>query len=112
MKNLTLMAFVLMGAPAHADEQKLNGAEITAALNDRVLNGSGDVTQIFQKSGATFYSENGAQSQGFWKVSGDSYCSQWPPNQAWPCFDVLRDGDKFTFVSRTGTRYEMHVPKH
>jgi hypothetical protein len=96
---------------AHAEEKKLNGTEITATLTDKVLTSANNATQIFQKSGVTFYSENGSQSQGFWKVEGDKYCSQWPPNTAWPCYDVLQNGDKITFVSASGKRYESSLPK-
>ncbi len=106
-----VFAFALMATPSFAEEKKLNGAEITAALTDKVLTAKTDTTQIFQKSGVTFFSESGGQSQGFWKVEGDKYCSQWPPNQAWPCYDVLQDGSKITFVSASGTRYEMQLPK-
>ena len=100
----------MFAVPAFAAETKLTGAEITVALSDQVLSGTGDVSQIFQKSGVTFYSQGGSQSQGFWKVSGDQYCSQWPPNEAWPCYDVLRDGSKIVFVSGSGTRTEMQLP--
>jgi hypothetical protein len=113
MKQMLLMLCViaLMTAQSHADEKKLNGPEITAALTDTVLSAKTDTTQIFQKSGVTFFSDNGSQSQGFWKVDGDKYCSQWPPNTAWPCYDVLQDGSKITFVSATGIRYEFQLPK-
>jgi hypothetical protein len=113
MKNILLLcsAFALMIAPLHADDRKLNGSEITAVLTDTVLSAKTDTTQRFQKSGVTFYSENGSQSQGFWKVDGDKYCSQWPPNTAWPCYDVLQDGSKITFVSASGNRYEMQLPQ-
>jgi S-adenosylhomocysteine hydrolase len=108
---LLCSAFALLTSSAIAEERKLTGAEITAALTDTVLSAKTDTTQIFQMSGVTFYSENGSQSQGFWKVSGDQYCSQWPPNTAWPCYDVLQDGSKITFVSASGNRYEMQLPK-
>jgi hypothetical protein len=108
---LNVSVMTLIAVPCHAEEKKLNGAEIAAALTDKVLTAKTDTTQIFQKSGVTFFSESGSQSQGFWKVSGDKYCSQWPPNQAWPCYDVLQDGSKITFVSASGSRYEMQLPK-
>jgi hypothetical protein len=110
MKRILLM-IVLMATPSHAEEHKLSGAEIAAILTDKVLSAKTDTTQIFQKSGVTFFSENGSQSQGFWKVDGDKYCSQWPPNTAWPCYDVLQDGSKITFVSASGNRYEFQLPK-
>lgn len=112
MKHILLICstLVVFASSAIADEKKLTGPEITAALTDKVLTAKTDATQIFQKSGVTFYSENGSQSQGSWKVEGDKYCSQWPPNQAWPCYDVLKDGTKITFVSDSGKRFEMQLP--
>jgi hypothetical protein len=111
MRALEIVILMFLIKPVLAGEQKLRGDEITAVLSDVVLSGNNGVTQIFQKSGATFYSQNGSQSQGSWKVTGDKYCSQWPPNETWPCFDVLRDGELITFVSSSGTRYEMHLTK-
>lgn len=113
MKRILLITCMvaLIVTPTHAEEKKLNGAEITAALTDKVLTAKTDTTQIFQISGVTFFSENGSQSQGFWKVEADKYCSQWPPNTAWPCYDVFQDGSKISFVTSTGQRYEMQLPK-
>ena len=112
MRNLKLslvFAAVFVSSPAHAGDVKLTGAEITAALSDHTLGGTRDDgkpwQQIFQKSGATFYSVNGAQSQGVWEVRGDQYCSQWPPNQSWACYDMMKDGQKIVFLSASGTRY-------
>ena len=112
MKHILLVCSTLAvsTSSASAEEKKLTGPEITAVLTDKILTAKTDTTQIFQKSGVTFYSENGGQSQGFWKVEGDKYCSQWPPNQSWPCYDILQDGTKITFVSESGKRFEMQLP--
>lgn len=116
-KTILLLAVSssLCGA-ASAAETKLDGAAITALLTDAVLDGvdaDKQVSQIFQKSGVTFYSEKGAQSQGFWKVEGSQYCSQWPPNSSWACYDMAQDGDVVTFISASGSRfaYKRHVPQ-
>jgi hypothetical protein len=93
---------------AQAGESKMTGAEITAALSDHTLQGSRDDgkswQQIFQKSGVTYYTESGAQSQGVWAVRGDQYCSQWPPNESWTCYDLMTDGKTYSFVSASGGR--------
>jgi hypothetical protein len=86
----------------------MTGPEIEAALGDHTVAGTKDGkswTQVFQKSGLTIYSEGDANSNGRWRVTGDQYCSQWPPNDSWSCYDLVRDGDIVTFVSSTGTRY-------
>jgi hypothetical protein len=110
----TLIWLLFLSSTAAAAETKLNGAEITLVLNDVVLNGEDHgrpINQIFQKSGATFFNSAGGQSQGAWNVQGDQYCSQWPPNPSWACYDIMRDGAKVTFVAKSGTRTEMSLAK-
>ena len=108
----TLLAASLMLAPAgaHAAERKLGGAEIQTLLADHSFTGSDSghqSEQIFRASGSTVYSVDNNPSQGFWKVMGDQYCSQWPPHDAWSCYDVTVDGDTVTFISGTGNRYPV-----
>jgi hypothetical protein len=109
MKKI-LLASMLFIIPVAAAETKLSGAEMQSILNDKILYGK-DAEQIFQKSGVTFYSAGGNQSQGYWKIDGEKYCSQWPPNEAWACYDITQDGNKITFVSKDGNRTEMSVAK-
>ena len=105
--RLFTVALVLSGA-ARAEGQKLTGAEIKTALSDHTLQGTREDgklwQQIFQKSGATFYSVGNAQSQGRWEVRGDQYCSQWPPNESWTCYDMAVDAGDYYFVSASGQR--------
>jgi hypothetical protein len=105
-----LLASLLMMCAAHAAETKLTSAEMQNILSDKILYGK-NVEQIFQKSGVTFYSAGGNQSQGNWKIDGEKYCSQWPPNQAWACYDIMQDGNKITFIAKDGNRTEMSVTK-
>lgn len=109
MKKI-LLASLFMICAVQAAEMKLDGAEMQSILNDKVLYGK-DAEQIFQKSGVTFYSSGGNQSQGNWKIDGEQYCSQWPPNQTWACYDITQDGNKITFVSKDGNRTEMSITK-
>ena len=91
----------------------IRGAEITVLLSDVTLTGSKNgkvIQQIFQKGGLTLYLENGAQSVGTWKVEGDKYCSQWPPNESWSCYEVEVEGQNLTFIASNGTRYPMLLP--
>ena len=109
MKKI-LLASLLLISTAQAAETKLSGVEMQTILNDKILYGK-DTEQIFQKSGVTFYSSGGNQSQGNWKIDGEKYCSQWPPNQSWACYDIMQDGNKITFISKDGVRTEMSVTK-
>lgn len=108
-----LFAFLIVSvvsAAVLAAERKLSDAEITSLLTDHSLYADG-VEQMFQASGATFYLQGSSSSQGAWKVEEGRYCSQWPPNQSWACYDVLRDGDAVTFVSGEGKRFPMRLTK-
>ena len=109
MKKI-LLASLLMICNAHAAEKKLSGAEMQSVLSDKILYAKGN-EQIFQKSGVTFYASGGNQSQGNWKIDGEKYCSQWPPNQAWACYGMTQDDNKITFISKDGDRTEMSVVK-
>jgi hypothetical protein len=109
MKKLLLIGLLLISS-AQAAETKLTGAEMQTILSDKILHGK-DAEQIFQKSGVTFYSSGGNQSQGSWKIDGEKYCSQWPPNEAWACYDILKDGNKIIFISKDANRTEMSLVK-
>jgi hypothetical protein len=103
-----VLAFLCFSPAAGAGETRMTGAEITAALSDHTLGGKNadnkSWQQIFQKGGVTYYSADGAQSQGVWAVRGDQYCSQWPPNESWTCYDLMTDGKAYSFVSASGGR--------
>jgi hypothetical protein len=114
LRTILLTTSLLISAQAFAAETILKNAEIIVLLTDVVLNAESNgqsANQIFQKSGATFYNAGGSQSQGTWKVEGDQYCSTWPPNPSWACYDVARDGDKVTFIAKSGKRFEMSLTK-
>ncbi len=104
---------LLMAGQVHANEIKLSGTEIMAVLNDVKLTATDSgryIFQIFQKASVTLYVVDGQQSQGFWRVEGDKYCSQWPPHDQWDCYDITQDGKTIAFLSVAGKRYEMLLP--
>lgn len=96
--------------PALAEERKLIGAEIKTQLTGHVFTGETDgrkTEQDFMKSGSTMYTDGGNVSQGLWEVRGDQYCSQWPPHEAWACYDVTSDGNTLTFIGSSGRRFPV-----
>jgi hypothetical protein len=103
----SLLIFSMLSADVVAAEAKMTGAEITAALSDKEFVADREITQLFQSTGLTLYSERGSHSQGKWKVENEKYCSVWPPSTFWACYDVLRDGETVTFVSSSGDRFPM-----
>jgi hypothetical protein len=110
-----IVAFLAACAPAAAFEKKLDAATLRDLFRDIRLTSTETgrvVEQVIQSSGATFTVdiETSAQSQGFWRLEGDKYCSQWPPSQHWTCYDVFGNDDGIVFVSSTGTRYQMELP--
>jgi hypothetical protein len=105
--RLALGFLFLTAGLASAEEQVLKGVEILEVLGDKTLTADGDIQQLFQEGGLTLYMEKGSSSQGRWKVEKDEYCSQWPPNQGWSCYQVTQDGEMITFIAKDGTRFPM-----
>jgi hypothetical protein len=101
------VALVISISGAYAGEwQALTGSEIEAALDDRKLRYAA-ATQTFYKSGKTLY-DAGRPSWGYWRIQGDEYCSQWPPNAGWECYGFeqrlndLTNTIELRFISQTG----------
>jgi hypothetical protein len=99
----TLMMLVLAATPALADEWvTLSGVQIKTALTARVLVYADGAQQQFNADGTTPY-ENPEISHGQWRVTGDQYCSQWPPSDRWSCYDVAQRGSDIRFVASDGS---------
>ena len=97
----TAVCLLLLPLQAAADWTRLDGAGITAALTDRVLD-YGAATQDFRPSGRTLYNA-GRDSWGYWDVRDNRYCSQWPPADGWACYDVdLHSDGRLRFVGDAG----------
>ena len=114
MKWLLCSVFVILLSGTSFASGSLSGEGIAALLTDATLYGSDNgqpSEQVFQKSGVTFYSVPNGQSQGSWKIEGNKYCSAWPPNPTWVCYDVINDGAAVTFVSPSGKRTLMSLTK-
>ena len=56
-----------------------------------------DAVQSFTARGETFYA-TGRPSFGHWRETDGRYCSQWPPNTLWICYDLQRAGQAVRFV--------------
>ena len=82
--------FVVLSSEALAEEsaefRPMDGNMITQTLTGQVLDYDG-AWQDFRASGKTLYNA-GHDSWGNWSVRGDQYCSQWPPNDLWACYDM------------------------
>lgn len=82
-----LVAALLVSSPVWAEDwRQLSGEEVREALTGRTVDYDG-AWQDFRASGATLYNA-GEDSWGRWDIRGDQYCSQWPPNSSWACYDV------------------------
>ena len=92
-----IAALILCATPALADDwQVLDGAGVREALTDRKLTYDSG-WQTFSATGKTLYNA-GRDSWGTWDVRGDQYCSQWPPQGAWDCYDMETNGTDVRFV--------------
>lgn len=106
MKHFALILWFCVPQVAAADWLALSGAEIAQALSGQRLvyldrddpGQTVDTTQEFRTSGRTLYVYKGRESWGYWRIEGDRYCSQWPPNDLWACFALERRGDVLRFV--------------
>jgi hypothetical protein len=99
--NAALFVLCLPGAGAAERWQAMSGAEITEALTRQELHYARGAWQRFNASGRTLY-HAGTDSWGYWAVRGDQYCSQWPPNPLWTCYDMARQGARFRFTDAYG----------
>jgi len=70
----------------------LGAADINEALSDQIVDFD-NAWQDFRADGRTLYNA-GADSWGTWNVQNDRYCSQWPPNSAWTCYDIDLNADR------------------
>lgn len=114
MKWICGLGILVFISTASLASGSLSGEGIAALLTDATLYGTDHgqpSEQVFQKSGVTFYSVPNGQSQGTWKIDGNKYCSAWPPNPSWVCYDVVNDGASVTFVSPTGKTTVMSLTK-
>ena len=116
MKGIVILfCFWSLIATAQASEKRLDAETLKTLLSDITLSSTEtgrDMQQVFRASGSTFIidTETGQQSQGFWKLQGDKYCSQWPPSENWECFDVYGNDQGVVFVSSYGKRFQMELP--
>lgn len=108
---LALVLGAALALPALAEEAKLSGEEIKAALSDRTAFYDDGTKQFFNATGATnYYDARGVQDDGFWEVRSDQYCSWWERG-GWACYDVtgelpVADGGRLTFIApNAGTTY-------
>lgn len=99
MKLIGAIVLMILPVVAQAKDawQPLDGPGIQVALEDKKLVYK-SANQTFYKSGKTLYNQGGRASWGYWRVQGDQYCSQWPPNDLWACFDLLARGNDIRFV--------------
>lgn len=104
---LFVIAAVVLPAVVSAEEVKMTGAEVSEALTDRTaIYEGGEVRQFFARSGSTPYWDGSRLTHGSWRVTGDQYCSVWPPQNVWACYDMFwtKDGG-VVWVGSAGDRY-------
>ena len=75
-------------SPAVSDGDRIDPADIAAALTRAPFTYADGATQVFAPDGRTVYTENGTQSSGEWKVDDDGrFQSFWPPSE-YTSYDV------------------------
>ncbi len=96
-------------ATPFADEARMTGADIAAALTGNSVHGMWGETEYysyFDANGETIYTTKDGSDVGTWEVKGDQYCSVWAGSGE-DCYTLLRDGDKIIWVvPASGERYD------
>ena len=89
---------------AAVDWVKVEKGAIEAALDDRKVRYALS-EQVFYASGKTLY-DAGRPSWGNWREQNGQYCSEWPPNALWSCYDLYlsADGTQVRFVGASGDK--------
>ena len=99
-----LVGVFLTAGPLWAEDwQRLTGPQITVALEQHVVRHDNGSEQVFSYGGLTRY-RRGWLNEGHWRVTGDHYCSVWPPQTLWQCYDVATsaDGRRVRFTDAQG----------
>lgn len=104
MRFVAVICAMLAGPAGAQDWVRVADGAVEAALDDRrvIYNDSG-YTQDFYASGKTLY-DSGQPSWGNWRGQGDQYCSEWPPQGGWDCYDLFLSADAkmVRFVGASG----------
>jgi len=114
VRRLAIAALLLCALPAWAaGDRALSGAEISQLLTGAEVVGENNRQKFFD-SGRTLYSD-GRDSWGYWRVEGDRYCSQWPPQQGWVCYDMRTweaDGRIWVaWIGDSGARFDGYLQR-
>ena len=109
MRVLVILA--LLAGPVAAEAVKLDGAAISKALVGVKLVFDDGTSQSFAGDGGTTFDGGNGPSNGRWRVTGNQYCSTWPPSDSWACYDVTVDGEAISFVSGDGSASVGRVKK-
>ena len=105
-----LGAFTLAQSSSVAADVLLHHDDIAGLVTDRSFfegQGAQASRQTFLKSGTSLKVDNHGQAPGFWKISGDRFCTQWLPDLELSCFNVVRGDDAVTLVSNCGSRITL-----
>ncbi len=110
---LICLALILQLSHVLAADRHLKDAEIAVLLSNQSLysGAHGQIEQIFQNNGQTFYLEGSGSSQGFWSVEQNQYCSTWPPNPTKACFKVVDREGEVIFISKFGKEFTFRKTK-
>lgn len=87
MRYLVVWFVFLTGTAIAAEDRRLSGDEI-AALLPTITASTGSTDQTFAADGGTIFKDGTRVSNGRWRVQEGSYCSTWPPSDAWRCYEV------------------------
>ncbi|KEJ90120.1 hypothetical protein [Sulfitobacter donghicola] len=103
MRLIIPLYLALTASAALAQEDhwhSMSGAQISETLTDQRVQYE-TAWQEFRASGKTLYNA-GRDSWGYWAVRGDQYCSLWPPQDIWACYDMEGKAGHIRFIGPLG----------
>lgn len=102
--RLAVWFVALLLAPAPGQSETLHGPAIAQALAGHKVTYQDGTSQLFASDGRTlFFARDGSESIGHWRVTGDRYCSVWPPSDHWACYGVTEEAGEIGFLSGDGS---------
>ena len=110
MRSAVMMIAALLAGPSRAEGWRdLTGVAIQGALQQHQVLWDDGSAQVFISGGVTYFI-HGWLNEGRWRASEDGYCSQWPPNMDWVCYDVQAgSGGRVRFLGPEGRVWEGQI---
>ncbi|MEM7242710.1 MAG: hypothetical protein AAF429_11045 [Pseudomonadota bacterium] len=114
MRMISIGALATLATSSVAEDMlSLTGDALVTTLTNAQVYYDNAHRQFFYEDGLTEYSSGSQPSLGNWRIQNDQYCSQWPPQKDWDCYEVRRsaDGSRIVFIGDHSDEYPGTLKK-